>query len=174
MIQYISVFLVSIAFGLVGTTKAQTQTESPSLTTEVYRDWTLRCEIINADANQKNCEVLQTVLNQSGAVLAQVAFGKSKLPNKFLLVLQLPQGLLLSSTPKIFAEAEEIDLAVPYFSCFQNVCLAQTDIQFEMVDKLANAEDIIVSVTDRSTAPITIKLSPNGLAAAIGKLRSDQ
>lgn len=156
--------------------------QQPSLTTETYGSWTFRCTLPAKPAEgedkadvKKACETIQVLRDSKGNVIAQIAFGKDAAKPKSLVgVFQVPQGTLLSEPVRFGVEKSKEPLIAPYFTCLQSVCLARVDTNAAALKKLNGKKNGALEFTDRSGRKISVLLSLEGFASAVGRLTSGQ
>ncbi|MBO6919361.1 MAG: invasion associated locus B family protein [Rhizobiaceae bacterium] len=150
--------------------------QEPSVTTETYGSWTYRCSQIaqQSDAQtsaKKACELVQVVRDGKGNVIAQIAFGRDPDgENKLIAVVQVPQGTLLTRPVTLSDEARKNNLTAPYFSCFNNICLARTDIEPNLLSALGVGDKGQLEFADRTGRIVRVLLSFEGLKAASDRL----
>lgn len=152
--------------------------QEPSVTTETYGTWTYRCSQVakpadNETAAKKACELVQVVRDGKGNVIAQIAFGKSPEDEGTLIsVIQLPQGTLLTEPVLLSDEAKENTLSVPYFSCFNTICLARSNVSQDLLSALGAGNKGSLEFADRNGRKVRVLLSFDGLKAASERLIS--
>lgn len=150
--------------------------QEPSVTTETYGSWTYRCSQVAQQADtqtsaKKACELVQVVRDSKGNVIAQIAFGKDPGDeDKLIAVVQVPQGTLLTQPVTLSDEALKNSLSAPYFSCFNNICLARTDIDPNLLSALGAVDKGQLEFADRTGRTVRVLLSFEGLKAASDRL----
>lgn len=150
---------------------AGAQQAQPSQSTETYGDWTYRCQIVNDADKTKRCEVVQVIRDDKGAVISQAAIGKSEEASKFLMVVQVPQGVLLTEQLSFETEDAKTKVEAPYVTCVQNYCLARADVENTLMKSFGQAKKGFVSIRDNTGRPIKIAVSFNGMSDALSKLQ---
>lgn len=157
----------------------QSFAQEPSITTETYGSWTYRCSQVskpNADdtaVSKKACELVQVLQDAKGNVIAQLAFGiDAASPEKIVSVMQVPQGALLTVPVVLSDEDKKNTLQAPYFSCFNNICLARTETNKEQLKSFGTSSKGNLEFADRSGRKIRVLLSFEGLSAASERLIS--
>lgn len=169
---YLPFFLMFILFA------QKSLAQQPSVTTETYGSWTYRCSQVTppADASSttnKTCELVQVVRDGKGNVIAQIAFGKNPDgENSLISVIQLPQGTLLTAPVTLSDETKKHNLTALYFSCFNNICLARTDVSRNLLKALGDGNKGTLEFVDRSGRTVRVLLSFKGLKAASERLVS--
>ena len=152
--------------------------QQPSETTETYGSWTYRCSQVaqQNDANsaaKRACELLQVIRDSKGNVIAQIAFGNSLEDNNNLIsVVQVPQGMLLSEPIVLADEVQKNKVAAPYFSCFNNICLARANVSRDVLSALGDSNKGSLEFVDRTGRKIKVLLSFEGLKTASERLVS--
>ena len=150
--------------------------QEPSVTTETYGSWTYRCSQIaqqedTQETAKKACELVQIVRDGKGNVISQIAFGKNPDGGDSLVtVIQVPQGMLLTEPVKLSNESQTQAITAPYFSCFNNICLARTDIKSDLLSALGGDSKGNLEFVDRSGRKVRVLLSFDGLKAASDRL----
>lgn len=169
---YLPIFVIAMLFA------HSSLAQEPSVTTETYGTWTYRCSQIakqadNETAPKKACELVQVVRDGKGNVIAQIAFGKSpEGEGTFISVIQVPQGTLLTEPVMLSDEAKENTLSVPYFSCFNTICLARSNITEDLLSALGAGNKGSLEFADRNGRKVRVLLSFDGLKAASERLIS--
>ena len=163
--------LVALAIGGVTSTSVSAQQAQPSQSTETYGDWTYRCQVANDAAKTKRCEIVQIIRDDKGGVISQAAFGLADSASKFLMVVQVPQGVLLTEKLSFETEDGKTKVGAPYVTCIQNYCLARTDVEGTVLKSFGEAQKGFVSINDQTGRPVKIAVSFNGMRDALSKLQ---
>ena len=161
------------------------QAQQPTQTTETYDNWVYRCSQITTAAAQqgnseqaatpqKRCEVTQVLQDNTGNVIAQIAIGKSaETEGNLVLVMQVPQGTLLSEPVRMGNETLSTSIDAAYFTCLQSVCLARAETKGKPLNDLAKLEKAKLQFADRSGRSIQVLFSFKGLAPALKRMDED-
>lgn len=148
---------------------ASTEDSAPQATTAAYRDWTLRCEHLNATPRRKVCEVVQAVRTPDGQqVLAQIVIGRPAPDQPTKLIVQLPPGVWIPAQVTLSVPSGE-RVTASYTQCLQ-ICASEADIGDDLITALKSAtEHATLAFQDGNRRPIELPVSLVGLTAAIGQ-----
>lgn len=159
---------------MTGATGAQDATQSgatqtPEATTASYRDWTMRCQKVDAEGAEARdvCEIAQAIRgNGDERVLAQLVIGRPDPDGSVRMVVQLPPGVWLPAG--VYLESAEGDtISADYTRCTQ-VCAAVTDLDQADIDALEDTtEPASLTFQDGARRPIALPVSLDGFTAAL-------
>jgi invasion protein IalB len=158
-----------------------TPSPSPSLqaappaaaTPASYGEWVLRCELL-ADGAERACEAAQTVFDQRGLVLAQIAARQAGPAGAIMLAVQVGTNATVSE-PLRFGVENEGGLALAFRRCLPRGCFAEGQPPAaELAALLPRTEPARIEFRDGENRPVTIPVSLRGLATSLDALRAAQ
>lgn len=149
----------------------------PERTAAAYGDWTLRCETLVAAAGApgRACEVTQTVLDQRGQPIAQLALGRPPGNARLALVAQLPVNAAVDQAARLLpGDAGQPVLTLPFRNCQPRGCFAQSEpTDAELGTMRRRAEPLRLEYQDAARSAVALPVSLRGLTAALDALERE-
>lgn len=171
VLSFFSVFSGAF-FGAALGAVAQTA-DAPSAVQEVYRDWIVRCEQVEA-SGERICEMRQELREaDSNQLVLAVSLQLPEEPSDVNLTLLAPFGVKLSQ-PIELGLAETPVLTVPYRTCLPRGCFAVTTVDAETLAQLRDADGGSISVRIASVDDqfIDAQISLIGFSSALTRLEA--
>jgi len=134
------------------------------------QDWAVRC---SGDGPARVCDAVQVIVDQQTkaevvrvAVARQVSTGRHGLQAKVPLGLRLDPGAMLKLGEK---PADGID-GIVFNRCLADGCYAEKPLTAAELGRLKEARSLELVVVDLQGKPVVVKLSTQGLRAALDRL----
>ena len=141
----------------------------PDRTTATYGDWVLRCEL-PAGGGERACEAAQTVLDQRGQVLAQIAARQPSPAGGITLVVQVGTNATVSEPLRLSVEGQAV-LTLSFRRCLPRGCFAETQPgEDELGALLRRTEPAQIEFVDSDGQAVAIPASLRGLSASLDAL----
>ncbi len=136
----------------------------PAINVKPYGDWLLRCQSKNAGL----CEVAQTIaVGGQKSPIAEIVFGRLSPQDPLRLIVQLPLGTWLQTTPVLLMDDKSPGIAIPFTRCAQN-CMAEVALKPEVLAALKSKSGAgKLTFTDFTMRQVAIPVSFKGLAQAL-------
>ncbi|MEQ8660788.1 MAG: invasion associated locus B family protein [Gammaproteobacteria bacterium] len=147
---------------------AQTHTQ---VSENIYGDWTVRCEQVDADAAPECIMDQNLVLRAGGQPVLQFAIGLAPDDAVPTVLLKLPLGIYLP--PGVSFRIDEGATATfPVERCDPDGCQAVMKLREGTIAQLRAGTRLEIGFHDGARAPLSMPLSLDGFGAAIDALRA--
>jgi invasion protein IalB len=161
---------LAVAVGFMTTSGSMAQ-DAPSASTATYGDWTQRCAAASEEAGAAwRCEISHTVtLRETGATLLEIAIGQLEDNGPVSAVFQVPNSVWLRTPIAVLiGEAEDAQTIAEasYFRCSAQVCLADLQLNDELIAAFKSDERLFVSIEDGGRRTVRLPISLNGFEGA--------
>jgi invasion protein IalB len=152
---------------------AQGGSAQPDALSETYRDWIVSCRTVQVDDNQsaaRLCEMSQDLRQQDGGQrVLSVTLQTDAREDGALLTMITPFGL--NVTGQIAIRVGDTEIAeVPFTTCVPAGCIAQVQLEPELLTVIGQGEAASVILPTRSDNPFEVSVSLLGFTAALGRL----
>lgn len=145
----------------------------PEFTTAGFGDWVLQCN--QPEGRPKNCEIIQSLNNAQGQVVAQFAIGRTEAGQPLRLTLVVPPNVTLDTPPRLVPNAAGngargvVDMV--WRRCFPNRCLADMAPSEALLQQFRRQTDtpqarFLSGEGQASTLPLSLR----GIAGALDAL----
>jgi len=172
--------LVVAACFMAGAAQAQTSAPQkppvstrPSLTTQTFGDWTVRCQQVeNTGAGSRVCEVVILIqLKGQQNPIAKVAIGHPKSGAGLFASAVLPTNISLPSSVQLTGANTASTLNLPWASCVGGGCFARAEIPNATLKAWrGTSKPLKLTFRDAAKQEIGLPISTRGLAQALDAL----
>ena len=146
------------------------QAQNPESTSEVIKDWTLRCAHPQ-DAPDEQCILVQDINNpETQQPIMQVAAGFFGPERKRGLVITLPLGVVLPAGVELQIDGEGRS-RTPYVTCRPNGCQSHVLLDDALLAQLKSGNRGSVIFTDPRGRPEQVNFSLSGFTAGIARVK---
>ena len=142
----------------------------PSATTATYGAWTVRCQ---QGKKSKICEMVQTLANRQGQVVAQVAIGRLPKVKTPRAVISVPMGVDLRVPPTLIL-GPKLAYEARFLVCAGRFCSAEMDLPRKFSNELISSKKISVNFKmsgKTAVVPVETKGIANAFRAAVSGTR---
>jgi len=159
--------LVAISILCFGLSVAHAQT--PQRTASTYRDWVVRCEVVNGPPLAKNCDLAQLFESktQTPPAISQVLITRPNKKEPIRVVVQTQANVSISPGVRMMIDDKAQPLVVPFSRCFPGSCFASGALTDDMAKRLrARTEPVRLEFKDGAQRDVAVSVSINGFVAA--------